>query len=232
MCRMVLFLFLPLALFASTEDTVQHRNSVGAYVESNILFAGYGNYQMQSAGLVFKTQIHQFVQLTSSFSLSDYTHYPLSIRGRQTSLDTIPYYATNTTARLISAGFGMEAKRKFYRRVLLTAGAEIRYGYGHGKKELVTKKEFRLNNMPVSGYPGGLWATSETTEISQAITKSYLAITPYLGAEIAFPRIVFGLKFMNYWGWQRTVSLGGDNETFFDIAPANIFHQWYVLYRF
>lgn len=99
--------------------------------------------------------------------------------------DTIveKYYNTNVDMGMI--GFGIEAQRTFYKRIVLFAAIELRGGYGQGREQDLTVKTYSNNNE---------YYSSMNTTRSKDISLVHIAIAPTIGAKFQFSRINFGLE--------------------------------------
>lgn len=159
---------------------------IGLFAQQNFS-SGSGNDKIIMAGAQFKkwqTPHYGFRVLVSFGNYSDYDRF-YSNHYRVTAPDTILEKYNSTDINMGIIGFGAEAQRVFYKRIVLFAAIEIRGGYGTGRQEENTVTTYNTQNEQYQNYR----VTS-----SKDASIIYIGAAPTIGAKVQFKRINFGLE--------------------------------------
>lgn len=223
---LVLTLMSPTALLSAQEASkkilTERKHEIGIFSHINSMSSGsYGNMDMQ--GVQFKLWKNETIGFRVLAGYASYNNFssPFSVK---TLSDTVVERSTQTNIGLGTIGFGVEAQRRFYKRVYLYAAMELRGGYGRGTTDTVTVK--RLVN-PNNYY-------SEATNGGRALADMfYINLSPSIGAKLNFNRISFGVEVYGVNLGYQSISYGnGPTTGMGDFDMGNVSQRVFINFRF
>ncbi len=191
----VCLLLLPLQIFA--DDTTTHKNALGIYTETNAVFSAIHNPGIGAVGLVYKIRRSPVNSFVATLGYTGYNDRPIP-QFTSFNKDTAFSRPGVTKVGLVTAGFGIEAQRHFYRRVSLYAGAEVRAGYGSGTTDTFSRAHYnRPYTNPANGHVSPYNDFTDTRILTSDVAMVTGSFTAYLGARVDIKRLSIGLQFMN-----------------------------------
>jgi hypothetical protein len=225
----VCLLLLPLHIFAG--DTTAHKNSFGIYTETNAAFAATTNPGMGTVGLVYKIRRSPINSFVATLGYTGYNDRP-EPRFTSFNKDTAFSRPGVTKVGLVTAGFGIEAQRHFYRRVSLYAGAELRAGYGSGTTDTFSRTHYnRPYTNPANGHVSPYNDYTDTRVLTNDVTMVSANFTAYLGARVDIKRLSIGLQFMNGMRYENIMPDKGSGYSNLSWDLSNITQRLLFTYR-
>ena len=222
---------LPLPLFA--QDSTQKKNELGLFAETNSMDSYNGGPVMSTLGLTYKHHKNDFLALVLSAGQTNYNmsysryNHPIDFN------DTLRWRDIRTNASLATISVGAEVERKFYKRVSLFAGGELRASYGSGRTDTAYVTEYKV---PYPGtHPGGpAYVIDATVTNSSGASLSIMqaGLIPYIGVKVSLNRLTLGYSLSNYmFRFQSEVSY---NHTFsiMNFELGNTYQRLFVTYKF
>lgn len=224
-------LLLPLPLFA--QDSAQKKNELGLFAESNSMDSYDGGPVMSTLGLTYKHHKNDFVALVLSAGHTTYQFAPHSYVHPADFKDTLTWRDLHTNVSLLTIGTAVEVQRKFYKRLSLFAGGELRLSFGEGRSDTMNMSLYRVPYP--STYPGSPGYYIDGTVNSQAgadLSVMQVGILPYIGIKVALGRINLGYSISNYmFRFQSEVS-DRNATTYMNFELGNTYQRLFATYRF
>ncbi len=224
----LLLLLVPAILFA--QDTTGRKHSIGVYTDGNAAM-GNDNPSIGSWGVYYSFPRKKNSSYTVSLDYTNYVNNTAPVLYKIVS-DTTIRRGMRTSIPLVTAGYGIETQRHFYRKVYLFAGLEMRVGYGSGTIDTVLGREYNvLHTNPGSGIVSHLVGWDQSMSYGADATMFYANLKPYIGARLQLKRIAIGLQFMNGFRYEQVYSAGyGTGSLNWDISSLS--QRLTVAYKF
>lgn len=210
-----------------SESPKQRKNEIGLTMQTDAFSYAYNNTSLQA--LQFKRWKNE--HFGARFLVGHASYY--------TNQDFAPTYQVNndtiirkqpiTNGNMGFVGFGLEAQRQFYKRVILFAAIEAQVGYGNARVDTAVEYSTKdIQFRPFTNEPGTMPARPDATT-----QLFYVGITPTIGAKIEFNRINFGTEFaLNLARITNRSYPGLPSINTIDIDLGNINPRFFVHYRF
>ncbi len=224
-----LLLVLPVTLFAQQSDN--RSNSIGLFSESNSMFTSDRGPLMQTMGVQYLKRSKKVIEYKVSIGYSNYAEMPSYNGLYSIQSDTARWSNVSKKSNLGILGFGVEAKRQFYKKLYFFAGFDVRAGYGNGKSDTTGTKQYSAMQFnPVTNALQEVFIT-ETFHREAPATMVYAGFTPYFGLKLEFKRFAIGTSFMNYFAYRSIQLKGGQNDALIEFDFSNITQQFFVRYK-
>jgi hypothetical protein len=223
-------LLFPLNLFA--QDPLQKKNEIGVFAESNFM-DGYGGPVMSTIGVSCKHAQSELLSFTALAGRTNYSIEPQPFK-RPINIDTITWSNRSTNASLFMAGAGVEAQRKFYKRIHLFAGGELRMSWGKGRCDTVIITEYK-NTSPAT-QPA--WPAYSITSFFDRRSGADMIVTQmglvcYIGIKVVLDRFNAGYTLSNYlYRYHNQRTDNGISDTHSNFELGNTYQRLFVAYRF
>lgn len=200
----------------------ERKNEIGIFSHMNSSSPGtYGNMDIQ--GVQYKRWKNETIGFRVIAGYGSYYNHsePFNVK---TLSDTVVEKNTQTNIGLGTIGFGVEAQRKFFKRVYLYAAMELRGGYGTGTNDTVTVK--RLVN------PNNYYSFASNGGRTDA-TMFDINLSPSIGAKLNFNRLSFGVEVYGVNMGYRTIRYGnGPSYSTGDFDMGNISQRMFINFKF
>ncbi len=184
------------------------------------------------AGLQYKKYVteHRGIRMMAAYGNYRNFERPFAIKispdtNSSRGVDTTMEYNSRTNIHLGIIGAGVEVQRRFYKKVILFAGLELRGGYGTGSYDTVTTRRYNDNQKGV--YEAGT--------LGQRLNASmiYLGLMPSVGAKLQFKRLVVGAELTGVDISFRSIKVeGGNRSGVADVSLGNVTHRLFFGWRF
>ena len=229
----LLFLLLVGGISAFAQATVDNTSALGVYGETNSMFSGIGNPVVSTAGLQYNKWTKKHIGFVVTLGYGNYVHDPASGLTVLIGPDTLKTKTVNSNVNLGMVGFGIQAERRFYKKVYFFAGIQLRAGYGSGKTDTTMSREYNYTQIdPVTGFTYQNTATSSYNKTGTGISMFYLGFTPSIGAKLEFKKFCVGTEFMNYFTYRSLKPNNGTASNMVDFDFGNITQRLFVQYKF
>lgn len=226
----VVLLLIPAGLFAQDTATVVKKHSIGLYTEGNAAM-GNNNPSIGSWGVYYTFPRKKNSNYTVSLDYSNYVDNSAPVLHKIVN-DTTIRRGMRTSIPLVTAGFGVETQRHFYRKVYLFAGLELRAGYGSGSLDTVYGREYNvLQTNPGTGVVSHMVGWDQTVSLGADASMIYADLKPYIGARLQFKKMTIGLQFMNGFRYEQ-VSAGNYSYGTLSWDISSLSQRLTVAYKF
>lgn len=216
---------------ALSKTTIDHKHELGVFGQTNPY--GNGNEDMNFAGLQYKTWANEHLGLRFLAAYSDY-NFKSSKFYQGASSDTSVSKWAQTHISLGVIGGGIEAQRRFFKRVYLFAAIEMRVGYGNGTIDTSIEKAYTYTTPSTPQMPSATYSAVYGYGAGRGNANMfYLGVSPSIGAKLQFNRLCIGLEMQ---AAQLSVkSIKYDNAPSYgvtDFELGNISHRFFINFRF
>lgn len=202
-------------------DLKQRKNEIGFTTQTDMFSTMYNSNSLHA--IQYKRWKNQHFGARFLLGYGDYQtdeHFrPIYTRDNDTIIRSLPV----TYSTLGFAGVGLEAQRQFYKRVILFAAVEARFGFGSGSVDTAT--EYSHDNY--SKYVREPYASTTTADIFTAY------LTPTIGGKIEFKRINFGTELaLNLMQYTSATYTNMPTTSTFIVDLTKLNPRFFVHYRF
>lgn len=170
------------------------KNEIGLTTELDVFSKGYSSTSFRA--LQYKRWKNDCFGARFLVGISDYYSDANSMQSFSVRNDTITKLSTVANGSLGFVGLGLEAQRRFYKRVYLFAAVEVKLGVGRASIDTVVETTY--DNMPV--YNATVPYVQSISPNSASVFQA--SVSPTFGGKIQFKRICFGsemsLNIFNY----------------------------------
>lgn len=216
---------------ASTKIAIDRKHELGVFGQTNPY--SNGNDYMNFAGLQYKTWANEHLGLRFIAAYSDY-NYKSSKFYQGTSSDTSVSKWADTHISLGVIGGGIEAQRRFFKRVYLFAAVEMRVGYGNGTIDTSVEKAYTYTTPSTPQMPSATYSAVYGYGAGRGNANMfYLGVSPSIGAKLQFSRLCMGIEMQA--AELSIKSIKYDNAPSYgvtDFQLGNISHRFFVNFRF
>ena len=219
--------YAPQAQEVATPAPRTHNKEIGIFGQQTLSSSGDNSIAMM--GVQFKKwkNPHYGFRVIAAYGGYSSSNNFYTNRYQVITPDTIieKYHTTDIGMGIL--GFGVEAQRVFYKRIVLFTALEVRGGYGSGKQDEYQSTRY--------GTQDSYYENSFITDTRDA-NMVYIAVAPTIGAKVQFTRLNVGLEMtginMSYKGIKVDGIIPYDRYNTGDFSLGEFTHRVFVNYNF
>jgi hypothetical protein len=225
----ILFILLPTTLFAQRQSTSlspkPRMNEIGMMLGTQSMS---DEFTLNTIGVQYKHWVNEYLGWRAMAGYANYQSKNLQSTYRYTP-DTIFSKQVKDHIDMPTISLGLEAQRRFYKRVYMYAALDLQAAYGKGNADtLLTKKYATPGESRISSNDVTLHAPNKD------VSMLLIGFTPTVGAKANFNRFSVGLEISPIQATYRHVDRTNvqSPDAVIDLSLGSFVQRFFVTYRF